>query len=463
MTYFDAIKLYFLVNDYIMLKKVSYSLVFFITLIGFLSYISIEPIDKTTYKELNSYTATNQELKELITNKLLTENSFQAGWAKTNITPENPVSMAGYGLRPEFEGIYDSLFVRTIVIRNQQQAIAIVSMDLLIVHPDIAVKIRQEIQSVMPEIAMIYFTATHTHHGVGGWAKGLIGKLSMGGYEEDVFQLIVNQSVKSIAIANKNCKPAKIGYGQVLIPEYVGHRILPKETPSTVDAWLRLIKIRQNTGKEAVIAVYNAHNNGLEHSYTWLSNDYVGGLLDGLRNKTDFAMFASGMVASHRWTGKGEDYESVRQGGKVIGDSIKKILPTIEVKDIANINFATLPIHVRKPQLRITENYKMSSWLFESLVTKLEAYITLLQIGDIALLGMPCDFSGELFKDIAPITEEKNIKLVITSFNGAYIGYISHDRLYDCNHSEIRDMNWIAPESSTYFTEISRKLLTKCD
>jgi neutral ceramidase len=446
-----------------MLKKILFSCLAIFVLIGIFGYLAISPIDKTPYKELACQKETEIALQNLVIQKIATKDNFQAGWAKANITPQEPTHMAGYGFRHEFEGIYDSLFVRTIVFKAQQTQIAFVSIDLLLVHPNVAAAIQKKVKEMMPKIAMIYFTATHTHHGSGGWAKGLIGTVSMGGYEETVFQLLVNQTVKAIALASKNVKPAQIGYGQLLAADYVRHRVLPDEKPSKVDAWLRIVKIRQNMGKEAVIVTYNAHNNGLRHDYKLLSNDYVGGLLDELKGKTDFALFASGMVASHRWEGKGDDYESVRQGGKVLAQRITEILPTIATKEIDKLNYATLPIKLREPQLRIHDDYKLSSWLFEALVGKLDAYITLLQLGDIAFVGMPCDFSGELFADIAPITQAKNITLVITSFNGAYIGYISHDRLYDCQNSEIRDMNWAAPESSAYFTQITRKLLQHCE
>lgn len=452
------------------LKKIVLSLFSVIIILLISVYVfGIEQIDKTSYKDLACYQNTNSNINNLIINELATKNTFSAGWAKATITPEKPVEFAGYGLRNNFAGVYDSLFVRAIVFgdsqnnsqNNSSNQIAIISMDLLIVHPDIANAVRRKLENEIPEIKFAYFTATHTHHGIGGWAKGLVGTLSMGGYDKEIFEFIVNQTVKAVINAAKNCRPATIGYGQIWAKDFVTHRI--ERNSNTTDSWLRLVKIRQDTGKEAVMITYNAHNNGLRHDMPMLSNDYVGALLGNLQNKNniDFALFASGMVASHNWNGKGDDYESVAKGGKVLSDLVVLQLPQIATKSIDKIKFATLPIEVREPQFRLNEEFKVSKWLFEAVIGKLDAYMSVLQVGDIVLVGMPCDFSGELFAEIATITAQKKQNLVITSFNGAYIGYISHDRLYGSQHSEIKDMNWVAPESSWYFTEITKKLLKK--
>ncbi len=451
-------------------KKIAISFFSVIIILLICVYVfGIEQIDKTSYKDLACYQNTNANINNLIINELVTKNTFSAGWAKATITPEKPVEFAGYGLRNNFAGVYDSLFVRAIVLNksqynlssHSQNQVAIISMDLLIVHPDIANAVRKKLENEMPEIKFAYFTATHTHHGIGGWAKGLVGILSMGGYDKEIFEFIVNQTVKAVANAAKNCRPATVGYGQIWAKDFVIHRV--EQNSNTIDSWLRLVKIRQDTGKEAVMITYNAHNNGLRHDMPMLSNDYVGALLANLQDKSkiDFALFASGMVASHRWNGKGDDYESVAQGGKALADLVALKVPQIATKSIDKIRFTTLPIEVREPQFRLNDEFKVSTWLFEAVIGKLDAYMSVLQLGDIVLVGMPCDFSGELFAEIATVTAAKKQNLIITSFNGTYIGYISHDRLYGSQHSEIKDMNWVAPESSWYFTEITKKLLKK--
>jgi neutral ceramidase len=44
--------------------------------------------------------------------------------------------------------------------------------------------------------------------------------------------------------------------------------------------------------------------------------------------------------------------------------------------------------------------------------------------------------------------------LIVTSFNGGYVGYITKDEWYDLNKYETRTMNWFGPYNGAYFSEI---------
>jgi neutral ceramidase len=417
-------------------------------------------VDNKPYTALPCYQKTFDTLQYLQVNKLLISHlptqNVSAGWAKYSITPNFAVRFAGYGLRHKFEGIHDSLFVRAMVFEVANKQIAVVSMDLMMVHPKIAAQIREKAKQLLPNLQMIYFTATHTHHGHGGWADGLAGWATLGGYDENVFDLVVNQTLNALVTAKANKKPAKIGYGQLAANGFVQHRI---DKQGKTDAWLRLIKIEQHKGKTAVIASFSAHNNSLTHELRQLSNDYAGGFLAAIEQKTDFAMFAAGMVASHNPNCGGDNYEMAENCGRKLADLALLCLPTIKMQEIKQLKWLTVPVFLREPQLRLADNVKLRTWLFEALVGKLDAEIVGLQIDNILLLGMPCDFSGELFEKIAKQELQKN--LFITSFNGNYVGYISDDKYYHTQHSEIRDMNWAAPESGAYFVEITKKIVQK--
>ena len=84
-----------------------------------------------------------------------------------------------------------------------------------------------------------------------------------------------------------------------------------------------------------------------------------------------------------------------------------------------------------------------------------------LRIGNNILIGTPCDYSGELMPEVLQVAERRNLNLIITSFNGGYIGYITHDRHYDLNLYETRIMNWYGPQNGVYFQDIIQKILKK--
>ncbi|MNF00811.1 hypothetical protein D3C80_1996990 [compost metagenome] len=59
------------------------------------------------------------------------------------------------------------------------------------------------------------------------------------------------------------------------------------------------------------------------------------------------------------------------------------------------------------------------------------------------------------------IASLKKKDLFITSFNGAYVGYITPDVYYDSVRSETREMNWFGPYNGRYFKEVVNGMLTK--
>jgi hypothetical protein len=82
-----------------------------------------------------------------------------------------------------------------------------------------------------------------------------------------------------------------------------------------------------------------------------------------------------------------------------------------------------------------------------------------LRIGKLIMVGMPCDYSGELVKPLADFAASKGKELRITIFNGGYAGYITKDAYYDIPGYETRVMNWFGPGNAAYFSEIIHRII----
>jgi hypothetical protein len=93
----------------------------------------------------------------------------------------------------------------------------------------------------------------------------------------------------------------------------------------------------------------------------------------------------------------------------------------------------------------------------------LKGEFTYLQIGNIIFMGTPCDFSGELYADadFNKRCEQNNKHLIITSFNGNYIGYVTADQHYNKNEEEVMALNWVGPSFGRYFTTCIQKMVSK--
>jgi neutral ceramidase len=63
---------------------------------------------------------------------------------------------------------------------------------------------------------------------------------------------------------------------------------------------------------------------------------------------------------------------------------------------------------------------------------------------------------------LGTIAESHDQKLFITSFNGQYVGYITYDEYYGhSEQEEVMAMNWVGPYYGDYFSQITKKILSK--
>ena len=114
---------------------------------------------------------------------------------------------------------------------------------------------------------------------------------------------------------------------------------------------------------------------------------------------------------------------------------------------------------MREAHLRISTKLRIRPWVFNKITEQSKAYLSLLKIGDIILVGTPCDFSGELINDIESKANRFNHNIMVTSFNGGYIGYITNDKWYDLKEYETFTMNWFGPYNGSYFIYLINNLM----
>lgn len=147
---------------------------------------------------------------------------LNAGTAKVKITPPVGSSMAGYTTRNRpAEGIHDDLFVRTLVLSNQELTLGIVSADILLVTEDFVAQVRQaatKITGIPPQNLII--AATHTHSGAGGlvapeFRGGLLAPAMafFSPYDPGLRSRLIDAFVASIHYAFHNQRPVQVGVG----------------------------------------------------------------------------------------------------------------------------------------------------------------------------------------------------------------------------------------------------------
>ncbi len=424
---------------------------------------TIAPVDKTPLSESRYYQLAQQKLDSLNSSYTLQDSKyFKAGWAKTNITPQYPLPLAGYGARKGVfvSTVHDSVWARGFVFDNGFNKSAIITLDLLIIPPAVTKALR----ILLPEIGysqdQIFLSATHTHCSVGGWADSWIGTQFAGEYQNEIVNDLAIAIITTIKKAETNLVSAKVGYARYDASPFTRNRLVGEK--GSRDTWLRVVKIQQESGAVALITTFAAHATVLSHRQMNYSRDYPGALVDSLENITnvDFAAFCAGAVGSHSPVTKGgKSYNKIALLASNLKSLIGANVSSIPINKVQQSGTIRFDVPLRKPHIRVAANWRVRPWIFEKLTEVSPAYISLLRIGNIAFIGTPCDFSGELTAAIDEKANALNLNVLVTSFNGGYIGYITKDEWYNLKEYETFVMNWFGPYNGAYFVNLIQRLL----
>jgi neutral ceramidase len=444
-----------------LVKKTSKILLIIVICLSALAIALIDRVDKTPLKEAEYY----HQMMEQVDTLQYQEDSLRivAGWAKANITPSQPLQIASYGLRRDFDGVHDSLFVRTFVFKSIKKKCALITMDLLIVPPSVAAKALPLLEKEGFGRDEVYFSATHSHNAAGGWAEGAGGRFLAGTFEEDYVQFIADKIIEAIKNAEGSTAPIEVGFGKIEASKQVANRLIDG---GKTDPYLRILKLKKNNGENAMIISYSAHPTCLAKKINYISCDYPGFLVDSLerRKETDFAAFFAGAVGSMKPGETGTaDFEKAITIADSLEEKVSAISNSIDLEKPKELLSDFIPLYARSAHLRLSEDFRIRPWVFNWLLGEQSPGISVFKIANNVMIGTPCDFSGELMTPLDSLAKTKNLNLQITSFNGAYLGYITPDQYYNLVKNETREMNWFGPFNGAYFSELIAKILKKLE
>jgi hypothetical protein len=195
-----------------------------------------------------------------------------------------------------------------------------------------------------------------------------------------------------------------------------------------------------------------------------LSGDYPAYLTQQLeQEKVEFALFAAGTVGSHRPLIQGNSPEQVDAYALAIDATLSADTSDVAVQGDALLRTSQLQINLGEPQLRISKDLRLRPWLFRYLLGEMPAYLDISQVGNILFISSSGELSGVFYKAWDTLAEEKGLYLVVTVFNGSYVGYITPDDLYDASYHEVREMNWFGPGNGKYFDRLIQEVILKAE
>jgi len=417
----------------------------------------LAPVDDASYRDQDFYLETMRRINELSLSGSDGAN-WVAGWSTANITPNEPGSLVGYKPRGDYDFIQDSSYVKALVIGNGNQTIAILSYELLIIHPYLANEIENAIAGEKLPLDKVIFTATHTHSGLGGYIPGIMGRVAFGGFEEEIISLFREQTIYGLKEALASMDTARISYHKVAAPDGVANRLIEN---GPIDPYIRQLILHKKESK-GIFYTYSAHATGLHSQFMGLSGDYPYYLNKSLADaRYDFSLFASGAVGSHRPEVPGREVADIQRYADQLSEIILEEDMAWDDQLESKLKIGRLPISLPSPTYRITDKIRLRPWVFNWIFGTTPAHFDIAVIGNTLIITSSGEVSGVFYEEWEQQAAAYGLNLIITTFNGGYIGYITPDEHYDMRHHEVRDTHWFGPHIGSYYRDIMRELISK--
>jgi len=427
-------------------------------LLLFLIILSVRPIDRKPVMQ-HKYGQHNAQTVQSENGLYLSRPSgpLLAGTGKAGITPPLGTPLAGYGDRKGAPSIsvHDSLFVQSLCLHTQSSKVLFIAADILLIYPELARKIESRLEAdyhIKPH--QLYYTATHTHSGAGGWGRGWLERQFAGDFHPSVAAMLVDSTIMAVRRSLKNPIPVIYKSGEIPLPQYCHNRLV-KGAP--VDPALYYIAFWNAHEPFAVLALYSAHATTLSGRNMAFSSDYPGYFKRRIEKEWGgMALFAASTLGSTSVRGQGHGFEKAMMVGQGLADSLLVRLDAIDsglliqqnTRNQATVNLGVERIELQAPsmQVRISDNIRLAPWLATKILgSHKPVYLSLLRLDSLLLIGSPAEFSGELGLEVKAAAHRQGWHAQVTSFNGCYMGYVTPSKYSERPGYETRLMSWFGP------------------
>ncbi|MEA3224452.1 MAG: neutral/alkaline non-lysosomal ceramidase N-terminal domain-containing protein [Planctomycetota bacterium] len=397
---------------------------------------------------------------------------LRGGCAKVNITPPVGVWLSGYGSRDKpSDDIFDDLYTKALVLDDGNNAVAIISVDLLWVPPQITGEVRAIVtdKTGIPG-KNVLISPTHTHFGPRIFSRMKLGPQAPDNKVDAAYvRTLVKKMANSVFIAHKNMQDVKLGVVRGRLPEIVYNRrtrladgtvkmsfslpdeviatrrieqgsdgstrvafTLPPEQPELTfgpidpETWILRVENSdgQIVGSLVNFACHAVSGSGFEYWFYSISTDFPGETTRIVEQAEGgiclFAPGTSGNIVPLK-RGKEARFEI---GKAIAGEAIRRlqfVRTTDDVKIEAMRTEVTIPLKQDLSPDRIMDAGEDK----KHLTTEFQ----ILKLGDVYILALP----GEVLVEIGlEIKRKAGIqKLLIIALANDPIGYVCHGEAYD--------------------------------
>jgi len=355
---------------------------------------------------------------------------LKAGAARVDITPDvksSKIPLGGYAARKgaASTGVHDPVYAHALVLSNGTTKAAIVSVDLCFLPSSVKSEVMKRLNSggASWTAANVFLAATHTHCGPDPLAMHAANSFVLKGWtplDTKLLAFTADHIAASIQQAEKALRPATIALSTAEEPMLNRNRRGEKLTDPT----LTLLKVADLDGKAiAAIVNYAAHptlygDNMLEVSADWpgvMAQDVEKTLGEG-----SVCLFLNGAEgdASPNGVDDKQGDDKITTYGHNVAEAVKGLLPGMHAESDAELSVwqTSVDLPPRKPngmfiaaagQLGAT--FAQARAIVDTLMPK-STTITMVTIGNLLLIGMPCEPTAELGLQVKSMARKAGFK-----------------------------------------------------
>lgn len=389
---------------------------------------------------------------------MATNTPYLAGWALTEITPDIPCHMGGYGDRSGLaNATHDPLYAHALALGTQEQPWVVIICDLIGIDEAMVHEVRRRIVQQFPG-ASVWLGATHTHSG-----PDVARSLSFRQEQSDpVIQEHSIAGASSAAIsALAHMHPVWVKRASDVINGIASNRDHPdKSADLALDVLCFYDTDKPQAQPSALFASFPCHPTVLDATNLALSADLAGAYrrqLHALIGEDTWLGLATGAAGdiSTRHMRQGQGFDELERLGRMLAEQAYALLPAARPLrlDPPRIRDAVVALEQKEPlapgkiaayiqsvQASMSTERQMGNIAQartqETVLQGLQAAqhrslaqgeqvhnvaVSVALLGECALVAVP----GELYNDLgAQIKRDSERFVLLLGYTNGYVGYI---------------------------------------
>lgn len=391
---------------------------------------------------------------------------IRVGLATVDLVPPHPTPLAGHigGIAAPFVAVNSRCEARALTVTGRGAGVTILSADLLLIDDRLNRAVLD--RAGLPR-DQVYFTATHTHGGPGGWGVHPLERLVAGSYDPAEFNRLVDRLAGAIVRSRAVLVPAELAFVRVDVPGMQWNRVVPGgRTDEALSAWI----FRSTTplpGRPdarptlATLAVFGAHATVAHPDPPRLGADYPGAFAAELGRIAGGGevLFAAGTVGDAgpvRPEGPNEQHRAEAYG-RMLAARLAPVVTSAEFH--TEVDLDNLGLEVDLPPVQVP--FRLATLRLSPLATwwvcRPRTYLHAVRLGPAVLVGFPGDYSGELARTI-----RAELPVVATSFSGDYKGYLVTAATFRARACyETRWMSFFGPDLGDHLTRVAGEMIRR--